>query len=538
MGNNPVASINIDAGPGAPSNPNPRESEVDQEALDEINNSRSQNLFRKLYTASVRTALGRRIQIGKVIGSSSIPFFLFLIIIATIIGLRMQKKQERAKARETLDFSIDISIVVHALQKERDTSVVYAARDGDIGGTLSQDYAGTDKVINNFSKSRGWKITSSPYTYMRSADALESYVKNHRLRVNKGRTPNGELLFYGEIISNLIDWQTNSLPTASVGTAWKMFVSLNEIAENSFNKKIADDSWAAISVRKMSDQIRLDPTGRLNQLKPSLTKYRWWYDNVTVYIDQLLEVRQKISAAIRMTLDDNETTDTVFLLSVGALFLLMAGMLPIVIIFLYSVTNGIHKYLMLMANRTKVLNREQKNTDNILYSMLPKSVAEKLKEKKNIVAESFSHATLFFSDIVDFTGICSMSTTMQVVYMLDDLYSCFDETIKSHDVYKVTTIGDSYMMVSGVPQRNGRRHAAEICTLALDIMERVSHLVIPHMMDHKLQIRIGIHTGVLYFTLPDIENTDTYWLLGKRNMGIEYLQGDTTEDVDDDDTQL
>ena len=104
--------------------------------------------------ASVRTALGRRIQIGKVIGSSSIPFFLFLIIIATIIGLRMQKKQERAKARETLDFSIDISIVVHALQKERDTSVVYAARDGDIGGTLSQDYAGTDKVGTVFLKNR------------------------------------------------------------------------------------------------------------------------------------------------------------------------------------------------------------------------------------------------------------------------------------------------------------------------------------------------------------------------------------------------
>ena len=51
---------------------------------------------------------------------------------------------------------------------------------------------------------------------------------------------------------------------------------------------------------------------------------------------------------------------------------------------------------------------------------------------------------------------------------------------------------------SGIPERNGRRHATEMCSLALDIAERVSRLVIPHMLDRKLELRIGIHTGLLY----------------------------------------
>ena len=87
------------------------------------------------------------------------------------------------------------------------------------------------QVISSFSLSRGWKISSSSSIYLRSAEDLEIYVKNHRLTVNKNRTPHGELLFYGEIIRNLITWLTNSLPTASVGTTWKMFVSLNEVSK-------------------------------------------------------------------------------------------------------------------------------------------------------------------------------------------------------------------------------------------------------------------------------------------------------------------
>lgn len=71
------------------------------------------------------------------------------------------------------------------------------------------------------------------------------------------------------------------------------------------------------------------------------------------------------------------------------------------------------------------------------------------------MAENFDSATLFFSTVVDFAEVTKACKAMEIVNFLNDLYSTMDERMDKHDVYKVETISDSYLVASGLPQKNG-----------------------------------------------------------------------------------
>uniref|UniRef100_A0A6Q2X7N8 Guanylate cyclase n=1 Tax=Esox lucius TaxID=8010 RepID=A0A6Q2X7N8_ESOLU len=161
----------------------------------------------------------------------------------------------------------------------------------------------------------------------------------------------------------------------------------------------------------------------------------------------------------------------------------------------------------LIRERTDELEVERNKTEKLVGQLLPRSVAQALKKGKPVQPEHYSDCTLYFSDIVGFTTISALSEPIEVVDLLNDLYTTFDAIIAFHDVYKVETIGDAYMCASGVPNRNGNRHAAEMSNMSLDILHAIGNFRIKHMPDVKVKIRIGLHSGpvvagVVGLTMP------------------------------------
>ena len=130
-------------------------------------------------------------------------------------------------------------------------------------------------------------------------------------------------------------------------------------------------------------------------------------------------------------------------------------------------------------------------SDSLLRNVLPDEVADRLKTSTATIADSFEEASILFADVAGFTPMSAGMNPRELVSLLDEVFSAFDTMVEGRGLEKIKTIGDAYMVASGVPVSRPD-HAHALCHLALEMREYSDNHSI---QGRHLQFRMGINSG-------------------------------------------
>jgi guanylate cyclase len=140
----------------------------------------------------------------------------------------------------------------------------------------------------------------------------------------------------------------------------------------------------------------------------------------------------------------------------------------------------------------ELLQNEQTKSENLLLNILPKEIAAILKNESRTIADQFAEASVLFADMVGFTPLSAQLPPVEMVELLNEAFSFFDSLLDKYNVEKIRTIGDSYMVASGVPRQRSD-HAQALVRMALEMRDYVAE----HQFHNgrRVSFRIGINSG-------------------------------------------
>ena len=140
----------------------------------------------------------------------------------------------------------------------------------------------------------------------------------------------------------------------------------------------------------------------------------------------------------------------------------------------------------------RLLRLEQEKSENLLLNILPKEIAAILKNENRTVADHFDGASILFADVVNFTPMSAGMSPTELVELLNEVFSYFDMLVEKHGLEKIKTIGDCYMVASGVP-RQRPDHAHALVRMALEMQSYIDGRTFQG--GRRLAFRIGINSG-------------------------------------------
>ncbi|KAK6175579.1 hypothetical protein SNE40_014010 [Patella caerulea] len=478
---------------------------------------------------------GKHLQLFRVLTLILLPLIGLVAFAAIWMIQAMDNTEDLQKIKEQIDKAHRIGNLIHSLQLER-ANTILALQTGNYT-PMEDAYENTDAFIRNMFEFPDCLQVNY------SQEGLLFLLQDHRLNI-KNESLNeslGELEFYTNLNSCLMSSLFEATKKMRHGEMWQELVAYKFLVTSKesigiilslgiifFEKgflpeteyiflreeaAMAKDHLNTVqsySSRAMELYLQYNEThgdifSKLEYFQKQFSKNEFsdasleagivYHDNTVEYLDILKTIKFALKDAMLEKINDDVTNSETHLFISYFIFVFALILTPVLVFILYRLTASVQKYALEAFMKSKQLSKEKQRSDALLYQMLPETVAKQLKMNKAVTAEYFDQVTIYFSDIVGFTNLSAQSTPLQVVDLLNKLYQLFDSCIDMYDVYKVETIGDAYMVVSGLPTRNIEKHASEIALLAIELLLGVSDFNIPHLPEETLQLRIGLHSG-------------------------------------------
>lgn len=145
-----------------------------------------------------------------------------------------------------------------------------------------------------------------------------------------------------------------------------------------------------------------------------------------------------------------------------------------------------------LAQKNLEIETQKHISEKLLLNILPAAVAEELQAKGSVSPKYFEDVSMLFTDFVGFTKASEKLAVEDLVHVLHDFFTSFDQVIQKYGLEKLKTIGDSYMCAGGIPTKNSS-HPVDTVLAAFEILEVIARS--NQRSRSPWGIRIGIHTG-------------------------------------------
>ncbi|CAG5127743.1 unnamed protein product, partial [Candidula unifasciata] len=245
-------------------------------------------------------------------------------------------------------------------------------------------------------------------------------------------------------------------------------------------------------LNKFREMIFSNGSGSVNISRDHVDLAQAWMKYMTSYIDGLHVLQNDLGAKVMRTTQESSAVQRDITAHSSVLTFLEFLVYPVFVILTVRLTSSIKQYSVKLSERLRVLVREQRRNATLVKEMYPPTVAQRLLKGKVVEPESFESATVCFSGLADFAELSRRSHGVDIIFFINRLFDLMDEEIVKHDVFKVETVADQYVVVSGLPVRNGERHVAEAANMALGLLEQTTKLKVDHLPDYQIKLKFGL----------------------------------------------